>query len=89
VDKSLSERFSLVARFDRLFQPSPAGDNISYIPFSPEAPARLYLGAVEFRVNRRLRLTPNAIIIDYDRDEQGNQPRTDVQARLTMFLNFE
>ena len=34
-------------------------------------------------------ITPNSIVISYDRDDQGLRPNTDVYLRLTVFANFE
>lgn len=82
------ENRSLIGRIDRLVEPSPRGDGISYVPFDPSAPATLYLGAWEQRLTPNFRLTPNLLVIDYDRDDEGNRPRTDVQVRVTAYLTF-
>jgi hypothetical protein len=84
----LDDRRSLVGRIDRIFEPSPRGDNISYIPFDPTAPATMYLGAYEYRLRENLTITPNVIVIDYDRDDRGVQPETDVFLRLTAYFRF-
>lgn len=83
-----SDNGSLIGRIDRLIEPSPKGDGISYIPFDPDAPATLYLGAWEHRLTSHFRLTPNVLVIAYDRDAEGNRPRTDVHVRLTAFFRF-
>jgi hypothetical protein len=82
-------RTSLVGRVDRIFKPSPKGDNISYLPIDPSVPATLYLAGVEFRLNSHLFITPNTVVVDYDRNDQGVRPRTDFYLRLTLFLNLE
>jgi len=89
VVRKLGEKTSLVARVDRLMQPSPKGDNISYIPFDPNSKATFFLGGVEFRLTQKLHLTPNTIVIAYDRNDEGIRPRTDFYLRLTFFFNFE
>ena len=89
VVRKLGVKTSLVARVDRLMQPSPKGNNISYIPFDPSAKATFFLGGVEFRLSPHLRLTPNTIVTTYDRNDEGVQPRTDFHLRLTFFLDFE
>ncbi len=87
--RSLREGLEFIGRVDRIFEPSPKGDNISYIPFDPTAPATLYLAGLEFAVNRHLSVTPNLVVVDYDRDASGLAPKTDVYLRLTAFVNFE
>lgn len=79
----------VVMRVDRLLQPSPKGDDISYIPFDPTARATLLLGAAEFRVRPTLRMTPNVVLIAYDRNSEGHRPRGDAYLRLTLFLDLE
>ncbi len=85
---SLNERSSVIGRIDRLFEPSPRGDGIAYIPFDPSARATMYVGAYEYAVMPNLTLTPNFIVIDYDRTDEGQQPETDVHLRLTAYFRF-
>lgn len=85
----MGERTSLVGRVDRIMEPSPSGNNIAYIPFDPSARATFFIGGVEFRLTPKLRLTPNTIVIAYDRNDEGIRPRTDFYLRLTFFFNFE
>lgn len=87
--RGLNHRSNLIGRIDRLFEPSPKGNGISYIPFDPSAPATLFLAGWEFRANDHLRFTPNAIVILYDRNDEGVRPETDLHLRLTVFLDFE
>jgi hypothetical protein len=84
----MGEKSSLIGRIDRIIEPSPRGDDISYIPFDPSAPATMYIGAWEYRLLPNLTLTPNFIVIDYDRNEEGQQPETDVHLRLTAYFKF-
>lgn len=85
----MGERTSLVGRVDRIMEPSPSGNNIAYIPFDPSARATFFIGGVEFRLTPKLRLTPNTIVIAYDRNDEGIRPKTDFYLRLTFFFNFE
>jgi hypothetical protein len=80
---------TLVGRVDRLMQPSPAGNNIAYLPFDPSAPATFFVGGVEFRLSPHLFITPNTVVTTYDRNDQGVRPRTDFYLRVTFFLNLE
>lgn len=82
-------RTSVFGRVDRLLEPSPRGDGISYLPMDPSARATMVFAGIEFRLNSHLALTPNAVITAYDRNDQGLRPQTDVYLRLTLFLDFE
>jgi len=86
---SAGEDTSLILRLDRLFEPSPRGDNISYIPFDPTAPATMFVGGAEFRAHPLLTITPNTVVIVYDRNDEGRRLTTDLLLRLTFFLNLE
>jgi hypothetical protein len=85
----LADQGSVIGRVDRLLEPSPKGDNISYIPFDPTARATLFLLGAEYRADERVRITPNVVLIKYDRSEGGVRPKTDVSLRLTVFVDFE
>lgn len=86
---ALGERWSVVARVDRLLEPSPKGDAISYLPYDPSARATTLYSGVEYRLGPHVRLTPNTVITRYDRNDAGIRPRSDVYLRLTLFLDFE
>ena len=78
-----------IGRIDRIMEPSPKGDNISYIPFDPTARATMFLGGFEYSVSEHFRVTPNTILISYDRNDEGIRPNTDLFLRLTLFVDFE
>jgi len=85
----LTERTLLVGRVDRLLEPSPRGDGISYLPMDPSARATMMFAGLEFQINSQVFLTPNTVVTVYDRNDQGVQPKTDVHLRLTLFVDFE
>lgn len=85
----LGKRISLVGRIDRIIEPSPKGNNISYLPFDPRARATFFIGGVEFRAASFLTVTPNTVVISYNRNDQGIRPRTDFHLRITLFLDLE
>jgi hypothetical protein len=89
IAQSIRPQLSVIGRIDRLFDPSPRGDGIAYIPFDPSAPATMYLGGLEWQVSEHVTLTPNVVTTAYDRDDQGVRPTTDIQYRLTLFLDYE
>jgi hypothetical protein len=78
-----------IGRIDRIMEPSLKGDNISYIPFDPTAPATMFLAGFEYSVSDHFRVTPNSILISYDRNDEGVRPNTDFYLRLTLFVDFE
>lgn len=85
----LGKRTSLVGRVDRIMEPSPKGDNISYLPFDPSAQATFFIGGVEYRVTPYLTITPNSVLTIYDTNDQGIRPNTDFHLRLTVFIDLE
>ncbi|NIL94243.1 MAG: hypothetical protein GTO71_07320 [Woeseiaceae bacterium] len=87
--KTVAKDFRAIGRIDRIMEPSPKGNNISYIPFDPTARATMYLAALELRVDDHFYVTPNTIVISYDRNDAGIRPSTDFHLRLTAFINFE
>jgi hypothetical protein len=78
-----------IGRVDRIMEPSPKGNNISYIPFDPSARATMFLAGFEFRLSDHFRFTPNTIVITYDRNDEGIRPNTDLYFRATFFVDFE
>ena len=87
--QSLRDYLNVIGRIDRIREPSPEGDNISYIPFDPTAPATMLLAGLEYRFSPVFRITPNVIWTTYDRDEDGIRPDDDLHLRLTFFLDLE
>ncbi len=84
----LLNKTTFITRVDRVIQPSPKGDNISYIPFDPSACATLFVNGVEFCLKDWLYLTPNVLFTDYQKLDK-NTPSNDLYYRLTLFVNFE
>ena len=85
----VGDKTRLVGRVDRLIKPSPRGNNISYLPFDPTAPATMLIGGLEFQPSPHFFLTPNFVWTRYDRNDEGVRPGTDFHLRLTLFINFE
>ena len=86
---NLGQQSAVIGRIDRIMEPSPRGDNISYVPFDPTARATMLLAGYEHRFSEHFRLTPNTIYISYDRNDEGLRPESDLHLRLTFFLDFE
>ena len=87
--QSLPNAFSLIGRIDRILEPSPKGDNISYVPFDPTAQATMVLAGLEYRFSKVFRVTPNVIWTSYGLNSDGVRPDDDLHLRLTFFLDLE
>jgi hypothetical protein len=87
--KTLSERSSLIARVDHLFEPSPRGDGIAYLPYDPGAKATTLFAGYEYELHANWRITPNIVWTRYDRNDAGVRPGDDLHLRLTLFVDFE
>jgi hypothetical protein len=85
----LQDHLSVIARVDRLLEPSPRGDGIAYIPFDPSARATMLLAGLEYRVTPAFRVTPNVVWTNYDRNADGIRPDDDLHLRLTLFIDLE
>jgi hypothetical protein len=83
----LSPKVSFVGRVDRLFAPSPKGNDIDYLPFDPNAKATLFIAGVEFRLHRYVSLMPNVEFILYDEPDNGVKPKNDFLIRLTFYFH--
>jgi hypothetical protein len=82
----LNARTSVVARIDRLLEPSVRAEGIDYLPFDGSARATLYLVGVDLRLAGWANLSPNVEVIAYDHADDGVRPNTDVIVRLSFFL---
>lgn len=89
IRSQLSERVRWVGRVDRLFEPSPRGDDIAYLPYDPSAKATSLFTGVEYRASPHFCITPNIVYTRYDKNEQGVRPKSDLYLRLTLFIDFE
>jgi hypothetical protein len=49
----------------------------------------MFFGGIEFRLRPHFSLTPNTVVTVYDRNDQGDHPKTDIYLRLTLFVDFE
>lgn len=89
VVKNLGKKTQFLGRVDHLFEPSPKGDNIAYLPMDPSARATMLFAGVKYQLGPHWSLTPNTVVTLYDHNDQGIRPKTDIYLRLTLFVNFE
>lgn len=85
---NLSEMVRIVARADRMFEPNPTGNTISYLPFNTAARSLLIIGGVDCEPWTNVHFIPNAGTILYDVDAGSIAPSTDLIARLTFSAQF-
>jgi hypothetical protein len=86
---AVGEKMTLVGRLDRIMEPSPKGNNISYLPYDPSAPATTLFAGIEFQASPHVFITPNTVVTRYDHNDEGVRPKTDFHLRLTLFVDFE
>lgn len=86
----LNDLATLITRYDRVFDPNPAGRAIAYLPFASTAPSNLIIGGVDFSLDDkdRIHLIPNLQTVIYDSVEGQETPDTSVQFRGTFYVKF-
>jgi len=84
----LSEQATLLARFDRMFDPNPSADGISYMPMDPTAESNLVLVGVDVALENRFHLIPNVETVFYSNATGATTPGADVYGRVTFSLTF-
>ncbi len=85
---NMSEKFSFLIRYDKMFEKNPQGDKISYIPFSKDAPSNLFIAGIDFKPHKDINFMPNIKYVFYD-EENGIKPDADLYLNLTFFYNFK
>jgi hypothetical protein len=85
---NVSERVSLIGRYDRMFEPNPEGNSIGYLPFDPQAKSNLFLAGLDLKAYSRFSIMPNVEVVKYDKTAGGTTPATDLVPRLTFFYTF-
>ncbi|RME01652.1 MAG: hypothetical protein D6814_01065, partial [Calditrichaeota bacterium] len=83
-----SPKTHLFARVDRLFDPNPKGEAISYIPFAATAKSTFVVAGVDVSPIPNVHLMPNIEAIFYDGAAGSSNPDSDVIPRLTFFYKF-
>lgn len=74
-------------RADRLFDASPNGNQIEYLPFNRSSEPTLLLAGLDYEVHKDIHLMPNVEAIIYD-PVTGRRPGTDLMSKLTFFWKF-
>ncbi len=85
---SIRKNLTLLFRFDHLFEPSPMGEKISYLPFSSQAKANLFVFGLDLHPNRLVHIIPNVEMVQYQ-ETNGIKPDSDMVTRITVFYKFK
>lgn len=80
---SLKEKVNLLARLDRMFQPNPYGEEISYAPFDPTSPCIVLLTGLDFKVSNNFSFIPNLAYVNYD-----DISASDFYLKFTMYIRW-
>jgi hypothetical protein len=84
----LSERSSLVARWDHAFDGFPDAGKIPYIPLANDTGFDLAILGLDYALHERVNLIPNVEYVMY-RDTDGSPaPDDDLLARMTLYYQF-
>ncbi len=86
--RKFNEKVSGFARYDRMFDPNPEGDKISYIPFDPTAKSHFILVGIDYNAAPTVKIIPNVEIVKYNENGAGVTPGTDIIPRATLFVTF-
>ena len=83
----LEKKVWAFARFDRLFDPSPAA-NKGYIHFDGTAAPNMILVGLDWKPIEALNIMPNLVFVFYDEPDNGPKPDATIMPRLTAFFRF-
>ena len=83
-----SDRFAILARYDRMFDPNPRAAGIAYLPMDPDAKSNLMLVGLDVTIVEQFHIIPNLETVFYQAVGDEEAPRTDVVPRLTFSVTF-
>ena len=83
----LEKKVWAFARFDRLFDPSPAA-NKGYIHFDGTAAPNMILVGLDWKPMEAFHIMPNLVFVFYDEPDKGAKPDATIMPRLTAFFTF-
>lgn len=81
--QSIAEKVNYLFRYDKMFNPNPAGEKISYLPFDQKSKSNLLIWGLDYQVNKNLSLIPNAELVLYE-----SKVRSDFIPRFTLYFTF-
>jgi hypothetical protein len=84
----LSERWSLLARLDRSFDPNPEADRILYLVPAKNTEFDLIVLGLDYRLHKKISLIPNLQWVRYRGTDGSAAPGDDLIGRLTLYFQF-
>ncbi|RME58814.1 MAG: hypothetical protein D6780_06145 [Candidatus Dadabacteria bacterium] len=84
---NLADKWRVFGRVDRMFDRSPDGDDIPYIPIATTAKPTFILGGLDYEPFKNVHIMPNVEAVIYD-SEVGDNVDNDLIARATVFYKF-
>ena len=83
----LEKKLWAFARFDRLFDPSPAPNN-GYVHFDGTAAPNMIIAGLDWTPFEAFHIMPNLVFVFYDEPDNGAKPDATIMPRLTGFFRF-
>ena len=78
----------MFGRADHNYDPVPDGERIEYLPLSEVASNTLWIGGVDFELDRHVFFQPHVEIVDYGAPVTGPALRSDVVVKATVFVTW-
>ena len=86
--QKLADKFKLLLRADRMFDPNPDGNKIQYLPFDTSARAFFVLAGLDYDFGHNVHLIPNVEYISYQSVDSSPDPTDDLVVRATFDWRF-
>lgn len=84
----VNEKMNVFGRVDRMLDPNPNGNKISYIPFDNTAKSTFFVGGLDYLAAKNIHFIPNVEFVKYDENDAGVTPDNDLIARFTTYFKF-
>jgi hypothetical protein len=81
---NLTPTLAVLARADRMFDPNPEGDRITYLPMRTDSEATVFIAGTDWKVHKNVSLIPNVVLVTYD----GGEAENELLTRVTLAFNF-
>ena len=83
-----NDKVKFFLRGDFMFDPNPLGEEISYLPFAPNAESTFLLAGLDFMPAKNVSVIPNIQAIFYNSDNADIDLPNDVVPRITLVYKF-
>jgi len=72
-----------------MFDPNSEGDKIPFIPFDPTAKSTFIVAGLDWHPVKDVAIIPNIEFINYEKNNVGVTPESDLISRLTFYWKFK